>query len=94
MAKLSEEDRIKALIDAFATEMKVKLLLKSGDGWSGWRDRSYKPDFHRQLHDHAMRALLDDEPLQLVDVANYCAFLWHHARRPQVDPQSSEDSAR
>lgn len=71
-----------ALVDAFAAEMKEKLLLKEAHGWKGWRQKRYRGNFQRRLVDHAMRAFTQDDGRQLVDVANFAAFLWHIDKRP------------
>lgn len=71
-----------ALVDAFAEQMKEKLLQKESLGWTGWRQKDFKPDFQRRLVDHAMRAFVEKDDLQLIDVANFAAFLWHIAKRP------------
>ena len=59
------------LIDAFALEMKGKLLNKFRDGWRGW-DIMAPVDAEQ-----ALRMQLVKKPMDPVDIANFCAFLFN-----------------
>lgn len=61
------------LVDQFAAAMKVKL--NAADEKYGWDDGWTNPDCVPELQRNLRRHVHKGDPL---DVANYCAFLWHH----------------
>ena len=88
----AETDALKALVDAFAVEMKKKLLCKAREGWGGWDNPENKEHIKASLLHHVK--LVGQE----VDVANLAAMLWnmsdeHHAECGQLN-RLLEDSER
>lgn len=61
---------IVAAVDAFAAEMKEKLLHKKREGWSGWSHTDFGPDCRAKMLKHIVKG----DP---VDVANFAMFLWN-----------------
>ena len=78
------EDRRKLIetVDAFATEMKAKLLNKHNDGFTGWDINTFI-DSHRcerMLMEH-MRRLCHGQR-QEIDIANLAMFIWARKETP------------
>ena len=68
------------LVDAFAAEMKRKLMIKAVEGKTGWNKKACSIEFLRgHLFMHLSR------PGQEIDVANFCAMLWWRERNPPID---------
>lgn len=74
-SKQLEEITVRQLVREFSREMREKLLVKTGDGWSGWNTEGFQPACREGLAIHLVRAL-DGDAAQWVDVANFAAFLW------------------
>lgn len=68
----AEMDALYALVDAFAAEMKSKLLASAlVKGRAGWDDPRWPvAEIKQRLCDHVAKG----DP---VDVANFAAFLWN-----------------
>ena len=69
-----EKQRLKRMVNDFATEMVFKLEAKMDEGWSGWDDHDMQMEFETRLIVHVMRATRGEKG-QWVDVANFAAFL-------------------
>lgn len=69
LIKVTEE-----LVDRFAEAMKTKLLVAQllYGYYDGWKDTTWHATCLDQFHSHIAKG----DP---VDVANYCAFMYHHA---------------
>ena len=66
-----ERNALCKLVDAFASEMKKKLLQSLDRGKSGWDDSSWeRKDALSQLAEHIKKG-------DMVDVANFAAFIWN-----------------
>ena len=82
MKKANPEDRaLCELVDAFASEMKNKLMDKRAEGQEGWRVSAYRGELHQNFRIHAtgdMNGFVD-----FIDVANFAAFLWNLDGRPE-----------
>lgn len=74
------------LIDRFAAALKDKLAVARARGKDGWAQTDWRRSCQQQLIDH----LAKGDPR---DVANYCAFLWHHGW-PTVAPTPPDAAAR
>ena len=72
------------LIDRFAVALKDKLAIARARGKRGWSNPDWMDDCRRQLVEHIAKG----DPR---DVANYCAFLWHHG---EPTNGSGADAAR
>lgn len=75
-----QEKALNTLVDAFAAEMKAKLLQKMREGYRGWDDHGLSTKLGLGLRNHAQRAIVEEDPEQLVDVANLAAMLWNMER--------------
>lgn len=74
------------LVQAFSAAMANKLRKaeqKYGYGVS-WLNGDWEADCRAHLHDHIAKS----DPL---DVANYCAFMWHHGWSTASPPPPSAD---
>ena len=67
----AEEKALNALVDAFAEAMTAKLLEKCRRGSGGWDDPEWS------VHDIVGRIREHIEKGDVIDVANFCAFLWN-----------------
>lgn len=68
----AERDALEAMVDAFASEMKKKLIAKMEEGYGGWANDSSRLLLQRKLEEHVSRG-----EGQWVDVANLACFLWN-----------------
>jgi len=87
---VAEIQRLCRAVDWFAEEMKMKLLAKVAEGWTGWHCKEYihGGDNMRQVLSHVDR-LKNGEP-QEVDIANLCMF---RARYRYLGPGSEVKDA-
>lgn len=69
-----EMERLQGLVDAFAAEMKLKLLKKVNEGRAGWGDPANAEEIYNSLLAHAAGVPLARD--QEIDVANFAMFLW------------------
>lgn len=76
---MTEQEKLEALVDEFAAEMKKKLLKKIDDGFNGWEAKDWdryclEKIFQKahQLHDFRIRKVGDIN--QAVDLANFAMF--------------------
>lgn len=69
---MSEKQDIIKAIDAFAEEMKKRMLSKAKQGWKGWDQNRY-PD---RLLRNAAAAAVNDNPQSMIDCANFCMIGW------------------
>ena len=76
-----EDDALCELIDAFAAEMKNKLIDKRAEGWEGWRESACMDELRQNFKIHATGNL--DGFVDFIDVANFAAFLWNLEDRPE-----------
>ena len=60
-------------VDAFAEEMKAKLIDKLTKGYSGWDD----PEWSSEQIKKTLKEHLDKSNSDMVDVANFAMFLWN-----------------
>ena len=69
-------------VDRFAVAMKKKLHEKAQDGWSGWDCDDFVDSGAcvRKLHEHTFRMLRGEES-EVVDVANFCMFIFDREQR-------------
>lgn len=72
---LAEHIALSACVDAFAGEMKRKLLARLVEGKSGWDDPAWPPE---AVMDQ-LRAHIDKG--DMVDVANFAMFKWNQEAR-------------
>ena len=64
----TDKEQLIDLVDAFALSMKAKLMKKHREGFYGWK--SIRKDYAlRSLHRHLEKG-------DMVDVANFAAFIW------------------
>jgi len=75
----NERQEIQALVNDFSSRMRAKLLKKLGRGWSGWKDDDFRQKLEEDLLLH-LRAALQGDATQWVDIANYAAFLDYQSR--------------
>lgn len=74
-ADLAEEiKRLNVAVDAFAVEMKAKLVKKAEDGWRGWDSSTFRLRLVHSLIDHANRVEFD--PTQAIDIGAIAMMLW------------------
>jgi len=69
---------LEALVDAFAAEMKKKLVRKFLDGYHGWDDPECEVVIRQSLAEHVSRS--ETRNGQFVDIANLAAMLWNIER--------------
>jgi hypothetical protein len=67
-----EIERLNRVVDAFATEMKVRLREQAIRGCRGWDDPASYRRISEMMMEHAAVS-----PGQEVDVANLAMILWH-----------------
>jgi hypothetical protein len=67
-----QERALCALVDAFAGEMKAKLIKKLREGYVAWDNPCFRENIEGKLIEHASRG-----SGQYVDVANLAAMLWN-----------------
>jgi hypothetical protein len=76
-------------VDEFAEAMKKKLAKKERDGWEGWNCAKNEIGLKESLLRHLSRRCSCGswvprrglfEPSNLVDIANFCMFLWTIAK--------------
>jgi hypothetical protein len=72
------------LIDRFAVALKAKLAVARARGKGSWESLDWMDECRRQLVEHIAKG----DPR---DVANYCAFLWHHG---ESTTPAGEEGAR
>ena len=77
-AEKAEITRLCRAVDCFALAMKKKLIQKADDDWRGWRNKRNAGLLQRKLVEHVKRGF---DASNMVDVANFCMFLWTIARR-------------
>lgn len=76
---MSERKRLLEAVDTFSAAMKVRLIDKAKNGWRGWDNKA----FHsyeipgRMLQKCAVVFTAGEEcnPKDLIDIANFAAFL-------------------
>ena len=54
-----------------------KLEEKERKGWVGWDNPEWKDEFKSEIENHVKRDLTQDD---LIDISNYCMFLWNLQR--------------
>jgi len=83
----SEWERLEAMVDKFAAEMKARLYQKKQEGYSGWDDPEELPGLARRAYEdsghvwysvsHPAPGNRPGEPRKCVDAANRLAMVWH-----------------
>lgn len=86
-----EKERLFALVDTFAEDMKARLNQKVNEGYTGWDGDTW--DVFGVLVAEAERARVEPDGAtrqrRCVDVANFAMFAWYRTReRKQSDPRS------
>ncbi|MDP1611679.1 MAG: hypothetical protein Q8M11_11525 [Sulfuritalea sp.] len=82
-----EEADLCAAVDAFAADMKAKLVSKARQGRNGWkRDIDYATAAltRELLSDAAYLVAYPDKPKTAVDVANRAMMLWYRSKGSNV----------
>ena len=72
---LTLEHKLETMVHEFTTAMKAKLQKKANEGRDGWDSPDWTPKMIRKALDEHIET---GDP---IDIANYCAFLWH--RQPK-----------
>jgi hypothetical protein len=72
------------LVIRFATVMAEKLAAAEHKGRGGWGKTGWKDECTEQLYLHLQKG----DP---IDVANYCAFMWHHGWSTSAPAVFSQD---
>jgi len=83
-----EEADLCAAVDAFAADMKARLVTKARQGQNGWRrDIDYATDAltRELLSDAAHLVAYPDKPRRAVDVANRAMMLWYRSKGSNVE---------
>lgn len=68
----SEKKALTALVDAFAQEMKEKLIDQYHADWNGWDKDQYREGIEKAFMEQTVR-----EKKDYVDIANFAAMLWN-----------------
>ena len=68
------ENKLKDSSKKFYVACLAKLLIKEKEGWTGWDNPKNKDGFESKIELHLQGTRTQDV---LVDVANYCNFLWN-----------------
>lgn len=79
-----EEVALRELVKEFSDAMLERLLQKSADGWRGWDgdDEEMFEDFWVRMNKHVARWRESPGNMRdIIDTANFCAFIWHHRRK-------------
>jgi hypothetical protein len=71
---MSEDSKLLEAIDNFQFAMKDRVLQKKDEGFTGWDNPDMKMQMQDDLNKHLRKEL---NSLNLVDIANYCMFLWN-----------------
>lgn len=88
-----EQRAIFEAVDVFAEAMKEKLAKKERDGWEGWDEPGNEAGLKESMVDHILeRCICGGLRLRvktfsspnLVDIANFCMFLWNIAQKHPV----------
>lgn len=79
-----EMARLDMVVDAFAAQLKMRLVEKIKEGRGGWEDPSNTGEIYNSLLAHAASTPL--ARFRELDIANYAMFLWFH--RVTDDPSA------
>ena len=93
-----EQKSLFEAVDHFAEAMKKKLVSKQRSGWSGWddTDRWTQHTLRRNMMAHILHSTTwggvdvsesTFEPPNLVDMANFCMFLWNIAKKKEGETE-------
>ena len=69
----------------------VKLEKKEKEGWVGWDDPKCKDGFKDEIDLHLQATITQDV---LVDISNYCNFLWNLIEAQKVKEEREEKERR
>ena len=69
-----EMARLDMVVDAFAAQMKIRLIAKVKEGRGGWEDPANAEEIYTALLAHAASTPL--ARFRELDIANYAMFLW------------------
>lgn len=82
----TERQRLIAAVDAFAAEMKKRLLEKLRDGWAGWREGEYQEEIGERMIYNATRAEKNNDLQSLVDAANLAMMRHNYISEQKEKP--------
>ena len=76
-----EEDKLFNCSMEFIRACDRRLTEKEGEGWTAWDNLKNKELFANRLIKHILKEFTQES---LIDISNYCMFLWNFIKEEEV----------
>lgn len=85
------DSKLNSASNKFFLSCLFKLAVKEKQGFVGWDDPSRKEHFEKRIRGHCLFKL---DQRNLVNITNYCNFLWNLIERTKEGGEKSEFGTR